>query len=34
MNKETLPKIIINNEVHKFYNKAEWLEFIKNMDKK
>ena len=34
MNKQTLPKIIIKNEVHKFYNKKDWLEFIKNMDKK
>ena len=34
MNKQSLPKIIIKNEIHKFSNAKDWLKFIKNMDKK
>ena len=34
MDKKTLPKIIIKNEIHKFSNAKDWLKFIKNMDKK
>ena len=33
MNKQSLPKIIIKNEIHKFSNAKDFLKFIKNMDK-